>query len=617
MLSTQLSAKCPTFGKYLVTAQNMVCTHDTNDTNDVCEAHKFFGVKGHVQSGKTLFMTCATLHYHVTHRRHVAIVLRDKCADRDQYIDRLSRLAVEMGIDNLRITKNTSLLSIAHTEDPQIVVCLSNVKRLRQMRQFFSRSTVPFVLILDEADFVDSCHHAKKIEEIEWFKQKSLVTFGVSATLLDTVNRETIAEDQILLLDTTPTYRGFLSLQFVEMDASSKFSGSVKAVISELDPHLDAFVADFIKQPVQDIPHMCLINVCRTKQPCVEAQNHLCDTFPTLTTIVYNGDGVRFRKGEQISEVKMTLSTFLQFLKESGGVNEYPHILIFSGDLAARGISFVSSDHQWHLTSMRLTVANSCDEPELLQKLRLCGVYSDTHPLTLYTTAAIYADLKRAFMRQEELLLRLKTDGELPHELHIDKQSKRKICKDPSYTIEYYDNHSGDVKSDEWDTYSEDELPPDLFYSSYGLEAPTTSDRRTFGQMMRSHATEFVHKPEQSSSKRRKTVTQHNALGGKYYIIDPEELSGPVSKQIATHALSQMIERNVCGVPVSRVDINKWLLDMNNPLFKNMNQLNGIWLNTIQRHMCTTDNAQTAGLLYWTDDPVDSKNKHYFLQLNL
>ena len=68
------------------------------------------------------------------------------------------------------------------------------------------------------------------------------------------------------------------------------------------------------------------------------------------------------------------------------------------------------------------------------------------------------------------MLIRLKTDGELPTALHASKQGKRKMCKDASYKLEYYDD--GDVKDDEWDTYSDTELPPDVFYASYGMKTP-------------------------------------------------------------------------------------------------------------------------------------------------
>jgi hypothetical protein len=97
----------------------------------------------------------------------------------------------------------------------------------------------------------------------------------------------------------------------------------------------------------------------------------------------------------------------IQWFKDHGGVERFPRIMCMAGILAGRGISFTSKDHKWHLSEEYFIPSDSCDDPELIQKIRLSGNYDDSIPLTLYTPESVYSDLLKADATLEEIVNRL------------------------------------------------------------------------------------------------------------------------------------------------------------------------------------------------------------------
>jgi len=380
---------------------------------------KYTLVKGHVQSGKTNFMICASslfvsLGYAVVH------LLRDRMSDREQITERFQ--------DKMK----------------NIYLALSNKKSISKVTDSVKESKLPYILFIDEVDFVDSGNKTKKYEVIQDLKKSAYCTFGVSATIMDPIGKENISFKNIILLGTDSkygVYKGVDKIQMIEIEQKAKYTGSVNSDLFKQDTGLLDFINEFSsRRPIsylhETYPHICLVNICRAKGPCFQAQERLQQTHPKLATIVYNGDGISFRYKNIIRNEKKSISKFLQELKEEG-VSKYPHIMIFAGDLAGRSISFVSQDYKWHLTDQRLLISTSCDEPELIQKIRLCGVYKDEIPLKLYTTKKTIDDLRKAYIRQEEILFTL-CDSKAEHartfiesmEMNEEKFGRRSMVKD-------------------------------------------------------------------------------------------------------------------------------------------------------------------------------------------
>jgi hypothetical protein len=162
---------------------------------------------------------------------------------------------------------------------------------------------------------------------------------------------------------------------------------------------------------------------------------------------------------------------------------------------------------------MRLLVANQCDEPELIQRVRLCGVYHDDVPLTLYSTSEILYDIRKAYFRQEEIICNLKKkkdekegekgeedDGEVGEDgeekqlckqfieslsITKDKFTRRSPVKDKDGTEFHFKKVDKEVGWD-LDVYLSRQLPPDQAYKMYGIDVPTTKEREDFKEQFAS-----------------------------------------------------------------------------------------------------------------------------------
>ena len=465
---------------------------------------RYMTIKGHVQSGKTKFMICASSLFLIA-GYSVVIVLRNNKADQDQIHERLVLFEKDMNraiseTKHFKVCRTSSQAVAVERNTPRIYLTLGNgSSTMKMLSGLTDKHDARIALFIDEVDFVDSGDGTRKSEVIPLLKQHSHCIFGVSATIMDPLGKENVFPEDLILLSVSPHYKGIPSIQVVEIDqpdVRAVYTGKTTDNLFETDEGLMDFAKMFSKQKPFVFangvvhPHVCLVNICRTKDPTVEAQAKLARKFPDMMTIVYNGDGITYAYKKETLEHKGTISSLLQMMKDmfSESGQTPPNILIFSGDLAGRGISFTSSDFKWHLTSMRLLVANHCDEPELIQRVRLCGVYHDDVPLTLYSTSAILCDIKKAYFRQEEIICNLKKsrdEKELCKQfiesfsLTKDKFTRRSPVKDKEGTEFHFKKVDKEVGWD-LDVYLSRQLPPDQAYTMYGVDAPSTTERDVY-----------------------------------------------------------------------------------------------------------------------------------------
>ena len=378
---------------------------------DINNLQKKYIVKGHVQSGKTNFIINASKIF-LDLNYLIVIIVRDRKSDKEQLFNRLKT----------QIKKYSD-----------VYIVLGNVSSISKIEKKLDK---PYILFIDEVDFVDHNQKSQKYKCIQNVKEKAISIFGISATIMDSLGKDNIVSKNLILLDTSTFYKGIQNIEMIEIDENSKFTGKVKSNLFDLDINLFSFINSFIsRKPYKEHPNICLITNSRTKHPCEKAQIELSKHYSNLSIIIYNGNGISFTKGEVSFKSKKSISSFLQVLKNEG-LETHPHIVIFAGDLAGRSISFTSEDYQWHLTDQRLLISNTCDEPELIQKIRLCGIYKDDIPLRLYSTRKTIFDLKKAFFRQEEIISSLQ-DSEMKSldfinsmEINTKKLTHRNIVKD-------------------------------------------------------------------------------------------------------------------------------------------------------------------------------------------
>ncbi len=477
---------------------------------------KYTVIKGHVQSGKTNFMICASALF-VSMGYSVVHLLRDRKSDRDQIHGRL--LCFQENYNKafgqtMRVVKTlgSKINTKSSVASPKIYLALGNESSVKKVLSIVKVSKHPCILFIDEVDNVDSGNATKKHAPIQELKKRAYCVFGVSATIMDPLSKENITSKNIILLGTESkhgVYKGIDSIELMRIDDSIKcvYSGATNRNLFVEDEGLKSFIDEFMtRQPIVRIkddteyPNICLVNICRTKDPCLSAQIELGKTHPKLATIVYNGDGISFRQGSTSFKERTTISSFLQKLKDNGGVAKYPHIMIFAGDLAGRCISFVSDDYTWHLSDQRLLVADGCTEPELIQKIRLCGVYKDNINLRLYTTKKTVVDLRKAYLRQEEIICALKSHGNISEEtartlmpqmtLSKDKFSNRSMTNDENAEIKIKKVYGDDDGGWDVDAYKMAKtkdgscvpkaLPPASYYEAYGRQAPSEAYRDAY-----------------------------------------------------------------------------------------------------------------------------------------
>lgn len=455
---------------------------------------KKFVIKGLVQSGKTEYMICLML-YMLTMNKSVVLVVRNIQDDRVQFSKRFSEFKKKYcdkfsELNSIDLVDN--VLKKIKTDDKcaRIFLCLDNASNIKKVNEVLLKSGERYVTIFDEADFVDSGKGIKS-KHYDTLKMRSSKIFWVSATIMDMLAKEDgISGENVIFL--TPSdrknYKGILNYRIsMETIPSGRYVGEVHEDLFDCNPYFDTFLGEYkMKSIFGNHPRICLVNVSHCIEPLEKAQNKITEDHPELSVIVYNSPGLVYQKGskrilgEDID--REDVSSFLQYLKDNGGVKNNSHIIILSGYMAGRGISFVSEDYKWHLTDEYLVMSKSADEPELIQKVRLQGIYKDDIPLTLYTTADVHKDLLKASIRMEELTKACKDniDSEckkLLSEIPVMKEkfTKRDMTKNVAIKMNKVRQNVG------WSTqiYQGKDFIPDEVLSEYGLNV-VSSERDKF-----------------------------------------------------------------------------------------------------------------------------------------
>jgi hypothetical protein len=194
-------------------------------------------------------------------------------------------------------------------------------------------------------------------ETLTQLKKNACCVIGVSATMMDPICKENIKPEHIFILKSKSDYKGIQDISFIPLHGTAEFSSRIDSNLVEQSSDLMPFLTSFSKlEPIcfgdTTFPNIALINICRTVEPYLSLQKELMEL--PITTIVYNAHGVTLGYEQKIETRKISISECLQWLKTNGGVARFSRIIIFSGDLAGRGISFTDTDFEWHLNQLFL-----------------------------------------------------------------------------------------------------------------------------------------------------------------------------------------------------------------------------------------------------------------------
>lgn len=571
-------------------------------------------IKGYVQSGKTMNMIKRTLFDQAVGYSTI-ILLRALQADKEQYMDRASSIfqhfyGVSAYHEHLIDVTGSANLSIYRypASVPRCFVGIITPVVLRNLINRFGHPShdAPFKIYIDESDYVDAGGRSQKDALIEHLKAASNGVVSVSATVLDEVVKAGI--EHIEVIPPPVHYKGIPAIQFVPIEqGTSKFTDSVSVNLFETDPGLAAFVEYVSKKAWSDqFPVVALVSICSGVKPNHEAARQLAGQYPTMDFVVYNGTGIT-EYSPSPKNHSLSMGQYLR-LKQSQTSVAPRNMVIFAGRLAERGISFVSHRTSkdppefvpWHLTVMRLLVSDTTPEPELLQRVRLCGIFNDPYELELHVTPSTQIDIQNAYCRQEEII-RAILEGDEPSEQVVrnfpnpeSSLGKRNVFRQTLHKRVRLNKTAGASR----------QMTRKYFVSSgseFDLEVPAAATMKSPVVL------ESESEVDSGSESGSESDFEDDGIQ-RYFIIDETRLGEhTVARALVEQTILQMIDHDRIGVTVPRTEINQWLLesekvnDQGDLLFRGCQQINGNW-STLHAKMHQTDDANRPGaLLCWKD----------------
>jgi hypothetical protein len=374
---------------------------------------------GNVQSGKTYH----EINYCYSSKYPVIFIVRNINADQLQLKNRFN----EHAISNVHLLK-TCADPLECLQTKGVLITLCNQKQVTKILTLINGFNKPYNVCIDEIDYsIKSHNESSQLDKLlSELKSKANFVLGATATPIALFTSEK-KDFQIKKVPPQKNYHGIetLDVQFVEsciLRSESDF------------PSCDMEAMDTIYEHILEKDRAVLLHTVVKDRTCqYKIQQYLTKWYPQITTLVYNGDGIKVicthRGCIPFTEHKMMncynqLINKYYILEENGTVIHYfqnysisevlqlfvndhynhTHISIISGHLASRGISFVSSDYSLHLTDQYLYVSKKTHGENLLQSLRILGCYERTSgPLTLWCSEKTW----KAVLLQNKLINQL------------------------------------------------------------------------------------------------------------------------------------------------------------------------------------------------------------------
>jgi hypothetical protein len=387
-----------------------------NNTYEI-DSSKYVAMIGNIQSGKTneLINYCyMSVNYY---KIPVVFILRNIKQDLLQLLNRFE----EHGVLNKSKLLIKSIYQFKDNiadflKECGIIVLLCNTTHLSKIIVSLKEYSGLYNVCIDEVDFsIKSGGITSPIDlKMKIIKDNANHILGATATPFALFSTEKNLS-KIKKIKNNSNYKGVetLEINFVE-----------PIIIKSINrfPHCDYLtIKKVYSECLKKDTCVLLHSVVKEKVYHKLLMNYLCDTFKTFTVLVYNGDGIFVRtpgnnilaKSRSYNQFKQLIrkysfednihifqnygiSEVLQLLKE----NSITHISIISGNLASRGISFVSSDYLMHLTDQYFHPSKSSHGENLLQSLRILGCYKDNKQLTLWCSKGTWKNI----IQQHEMI---------------------------------------------------------------------------------------------------------------------------------------------------------------------------------------------------------------------
>ena len=367
-------------------------------------------------------------------------------------------------------SKEQLLLEAIEGKNPSLIIAIANKTQMDRVANAIAKVDNPrYVVAIDEADQVaygKVAYEKKKDDEKERVTFRQTLNdnilkdagrvYGVTATSFDMLfSEDKIDTASVIVMKPQEIYHGLKKIELhglkekaVPANKTHDWFGNDGNIIEVLD-HLGKqdcrknredhpFSSKY--NPVH--PTITIIKNTHLNSSQDKLLRHIAK-HPDLkmwSLIIYNGPGITvyhprssmlqrmkgktpckrkwagghpvknalFFKGVGISDGLEYLRQ-LDIILKAKGKSRVTHIAVISGDLADRGISFVSTGYHWHPTSMYYVPSKGASVSHVIQAAgRLCGNFNDSIPLQLFAPGEALEDLNKGINLQEDLIKQVK-----------------------------------------------------------------------------------------------------------------------------------------------------------------------------------------------------------------
>ena len=314
----------------------------------------------------------------------------------------------------------------------------------------------PFDLYVDEADkcLTSKASKGAEVSFEPMLKKLTEYSYNVvytTATPMGVLFLEDIRvfANKVLQMEKPEHYIGFDKLQKHFLDEEKKSGKDVLSLktsnnIFDIDIYLALTLKIFSKlMPFQEAiedpqssvlprlyhPRIFLIKNSIYKKHHHDIKNHIIQKYPKhFFTIIYDQNSVFHFHNLTKHKYIIGNSSFIRQPNRCYSMSGHVHIkelitfalqqkpdriAIISGNLASRGINFVSKNFKYHITDQYLQPSDAMDMETLVQALRILGLQdpNDNTPRSLWMTEKNFTDLSRYCYSREKVIEILEKSG--------------------------------------------------------------------------------------------------------------------------------------------------------------------------------------------------------------
>jgi hypothetical protein len=345
-----------------------------------------------------------------------------------------------------RPSETISILKRSSTElvsdiPKQHLIALGNAANMEILLGILQKGLCPQrshgVLMIDEADLIGLDFDSKSTtttnveDAIQALRPFFHTVIMVSATPLATVFTNGVNQiTDVISLDIPDDYHGVDKLKHIQTKEYERPKGKVtrKYCPSSDIRNLETMMDDLVTQP----QGRALVVASKDKADHEDIVKTLWTQYPDVTFVVFNDSKAKILGSwnnpiSSDGEFK-TIGEALQTMKIANMTNpsEYNHIVIVSGNMAGRGISFVSSDYEWHLTHQYLVFSKRSTMDVVMQSLRICGRYQNSPVLKLFCSQSLWDDIVAMNADFKVIISKIETHGPINEFIELQDDISRK-----------------------------------------------------------------------------------------------------------------------------------------------------------------------------------------------